>query len=130
MEGHSETGKKTESTEDPIEILVDRYIADIVNSSKHIADLLPAIFYDRDELKAGHLGRRLRLLSGYGLPATIRRYSKQKNPPLYEVKPDSMNYRINRTYYLSHEFYQTQVYKKMCKFLVNRLKSQRHLDYP
>jgi hypothetical protein len=130
MEEVSESEEKTERTKDPIEILVDRYVSDIVKSSKHIADLLPAVFYDRDQLKVGHLGRRLRLLSGYGFPATIRRYSKQENPPLYEVEPDSMNYRINKAYYQSHEFYQTQVYKKMYEFLVNKLKSQRHLDYP
>ena len=42
-----------------LSILLDRYIGVIGESVDHVVDVLPAIFYDKDELRGDEFSRRI-----------------------------------------------------------------------
>ena len=142
MASSEDQSERAAEVKKDIEILLDRYIADI--AIKNVEDLLPVVFYNSEELRFEDILQRYCEMTGviwvrsvdenflehrketrriYDSLVDVVRKSKKGEGPLRIKTPGSREvapiYTINDEFYKS-EFYTSRTYIKLIDFLVNK----------
>jgi hypothetical protein len=128
LEENNKDGEEARS-EDVLEVLLERYLPAIGQRIDNVVDIMPALFYDKEEMEYAELRRRFRRATGTGFKGfgyAERRYKKMDDPPVHlpvgRDIPRDAKVKVNREYFTQNSFYQSESYQKFYGFLVNRLR--------